>query len=986
MQWNVPKGTQHVAYEFVPTGKDNNSDNIIQQKDFGKGNNATLITGNTDSPTTTLLMQLTDPQLESAGTYYYYLYSTEQLADNQMNWQFTYSIPEPVVSLASDLPSGLYTAPTIGVDISHQNGPGLASQTTVTLYADTDNQGYDGFKVNSFTPNSDNATYQQLLWNLTNLPLGNYYVYASIDDGINPIVYSAYSTQTNFRPTGPISGYVQDNVNGNVGVAGVQMYLDTNGDGTFDPSTEPSWTTNGDGYYRFDYEDLTHTTPLVSGKTYQVGLVQVEGITLVGNGNRTTRAITVPDVLGADTTFQLNINSSISGTVFQDANQNGTLDSGEQGAGGWTVYVDLNNNGQLDITDPSAVTTSDGAYRIFNLDPNTTYTLRLYQDPDSQSDFFTTSPTSLTVTTGPQKYQLVSGKNFGVLQYAAISGTVNNYNLQPDGSLSGDASPPPGGWDVQLLDQSGNVVATSTADTSTGSYNFGNIKPGNYTIHQVVPSGWLQVSPVEPGNLAFIPEPHATDYAAIAAVAADFNLDGNIDIATLAASSKGGTVEFFLNDGRGNFTKSITKTVSFSSGEAYGMEVIAGLPSNSGPSLAVISKGGWVSVLTNTTPSGGKLSFTDDDNYAHFLHADTMHGVAAGDFNEDGVTDLAGSYHATSGNDNRFSIILMKDATRVDGKHFDNPGGIAVADINGDGHLDLVLNSGNGNHVFNVAYGDETGDFTSDVTTWNLNGGLSNLNLTNGGLVVISDVNSDGIPNVILGTGGDFGMVIQTQNSLGGFFFFSATAADVVGLSADRIQGAEFPNPIVLSSSSIDILALDFYAGVPYSLATLSDPSTPTSLLTADVNSDGLPDIIVTDPGKDGFSVYLNTTQRTTDISVNLSPGQLAGDQDFANDQSAQITGVVFDDSNLNGTQDSFEHGLPDVRVFIDSNRNGTWDPGEPYTFTNSQGAYSFNGLPHKKYVVSIELPEGRILTSLLDGSNKITIHNVRSGNSAPRC
>ena len=40
--------------------------------------------------------------------------------------------------------------------------------------------------------------------------------------------------------------------------------------------------------------------------------------------------------------------SIISGTVFSDANDNGTLDSGDGGLGGWTVYDDLNNNGVLD--------------------------------------------------------------------------------------------------------------------------------------------------------------------------------------------------------------------------------------------------------------------------------------------------------------------------------------------------------------------------------------------------------------------------------------------------------------------------------------------------------------------------------------------------------------------------------------------------------------------------------------------------------------
>ena len=61
---------------------------------------------------------------------------------------------------------------------------GLASQTTVTLFADTSNQGYDGFKIASFTPTGDSGT-QSVTWNLTDLPYATYYVYAAVEDEVN---------------------------------------------------------------------------------------------------------------------------------------------------------------------------------------------------------------------------------------------------------------------------------------------------------------------------------------------------------------------------------------------------------------------------------------------------------------------------------------------------------------------------------------------------------------------------------------------------------------------------------------------------------------------------------------------------------------------------------------------------------------------------------------------------------------------------------
>ncbi|WP_161604708.1 FG-GAP-like repeat-containing protein [Roseiconus nitratireducens] len=981
VQWPEAKGTQYVAYEFVATGDGHDDKNIVQQSDFGKGNNATLVTNSTDAPTSTLLTQITDPQLESAGTYYYYLYSTEKFSDpdTQLDWQFTYSIPSPVASLASELPSGYFTDPSIGVDIYHEVGPGLASQTTVTLYADTDNQGYDGFKVNSFIPSSDKATYDGLPWNLTNLPLGKYYLYVSIHDGENPTTYSDYSTQASFQPTGPISGFVQDAINGNVGVPGVKLYLDVDSDGSFDPSTEASWTTNGDGYYRFDYADAARSVALQNGDEYPIGLVTSEGIALKDASQSNPRSILSPDLFGDDTTFGLQINSSIAGTVFNDANQNGVLDPEEKGAQGWTVYVDLNQNGELDVTDPSAVSASDGAYRIFDLEPNTTYSLRLFQDSDSQADFLTTSPTSQTLMTPAGNFKLVSDQDFGVLQFASVSGTVDNYDLKSDGSLNTDTSPPPANWEVRLLAADGSQVATTYASTDDGSFHFDNVTPGTYSINQAGQADWLQVSPVTANTPAFTHTFYAAGDSPTTIAQADFDQDGDLDLATVAPEKEAGTVSFFLNDGAGKFTKSSqTASVKFNDGQAWNLQVIHGLPGATGPSLAVISGKGWVSLLKNTTAKGGGLSFAATNSYVHFIHADTMHGVTAGDFDEDGITDLAGSHSGTSGNPNRFDVLLLKDGTRVDGKHYDVPGQLVAADMNGDGHQDLVLNSDNSEHNFNVAYGDGTGAF-SNITTWALNGGANNFSLSSDhGPVAVSDFNADGLLDIAFGTGGDFGMAFFTQTPEAGFFFLEAIAIETVGLSVDRIQGQLYPNPVVLTGDpDLEIFEfVDDATEVPAPISTFADAESPAALNVVDVNNDGLPDLLVVDQSKGGVWVYLNTTPRTEAISLTAGAGQNLGNLTFTNYQTAQVTGVTYDDTDFSGTRQGFESGLKDIRVYVDDNGNGTFDTGEPFTWSNATGAYAFNNLPDGRHQIRVERPDGFLVTSPSSSSHEIVIEN----------
>src|SRR5207237_1422320 len=53
---------------------------------------------------------------------------------------------------------------------------------------------------------------------------------------------------------------------------------------------------------------------------------------------------------------------------------------------------------------------------------------------------------------------------------------------------------------VQLLDANGNVLATSTTDSS-GAYAFTNLGPGTYRVRQVLPTGWVQTT-ANPADLS----------------------------------------------------------------------------------------------------------------------------------------------------------------------------------------------------------------------------------------------------------------------------------------------------------------------------------------------------------------------------------------------------------------------------------------------------------------------------------------------------
>lgn len=64
------------------------------------------------------------------------------------------------------------------------------------------------------------------------------------------------------------------------------------------------------------------------------------------------------------------------------------------------------------------------------------------------------------------------------------------------------------------------------------------------------------------------------------------------------------------------------------------------------------------------------------------------------------------------------------------------------------------------------------------------------------------------------------------------------------------------------------------------------------------------------------------------------------------------ISGIKFNDLNLNARQDPGEPAIPNWQIYLDLNGNGNLDSNEPFTFTNAQGNYSFRNIPAGNYLV----------------------------------
>ena len=175
------------------------------------------------------------------------------------------------------------------------------------------------------------------------------------------------------------------------------MYLDLNKDGKID-SGDPIAFTNSNGAYIFNG---------LAATTYRVREVLPSGDSFT---SPTSGFIDVAVASAAKVTGQ-NFGDTglmtVSGTIFNDTNSNGTQDSVEAGLGGWVVYCDLNHNGVFVASDNNKTTLSNGTFSFVSLKAGT-YTIRVVP----KTGYSLTGPASgfYTVTIAPGIS--VSGINF----------------------------------------------------------------------------------------------------------------------------------------------------------------------------------------------------------------------------------------------------------------------------------------------------------------------------------------------------------------------------------------------------------------------------------------------------------------------------------------------------------------------------------------------------------------------------------------------
>jgi hypothetical protein len=507
-------------------------------------------------------------------------------------------------------------------------------------------------------------------------------------------------------------------------------------------------------------------------------------------------------------------------------------------------------------------------------------------------------------------------KSYATITATAASG-ANNYTLTA--AVLGTGSAAPTGT-VPIVDTSNNNTVLDTGTLSAGSKGAYLASSSNIAI--AAPGGFSLVT----GGVAV----------------GDFNGDGIPDLAL--ANYSANTVTILLGNGDGTFTAStvnldtslLAMTLAVGDFNGDGIQDLAVQCANTSGS----GSGGNVEILIGN----GDGTFSVRPGPTTFSPYFSS-GVVVGDFNGDGIQDLAVAAQLVTSNPNSGGVYMFfgnGDGTfTAGGVLAPGPQRFAVADFNGDGILDvaeaLQLNGG-----LSIALGNGDGTFKAASQS------VASLSSDSIYTIAVADFNGDGIPDLVVGGEGIGGGATVTvlMGKGDGTFTIAPSSPGFVLPQSDEVNsivvadfnGDGIPDLAVIEdnpTTSLSTGLVNTYTATIFlgnGDGTFSQgPSTvlqtafyaPTAA-TSDFNEDGAPDLAVVGPNPTNssgeVSILLTASEESTATasSVFLSPGTThaivatyAGDTNFAGSTSPALnlnTGPVTTSLTLSSSANSADY------------------------------------------------------------------------------
>ena len=421
--------------------------------------------------------------------------------------------------------------------------------------------------------------------------------------------------------------------------------------------------------------------------------------------------------------------------------------------------------------------------------------------------------------------------------------------------------------------------------------------------------------------------------------AGDFNGDGHQDVVVVAPAC-GPNVDVLLGNGNGTFTTKTTFT--FTSPQTVAVGDFNG---DGKLDIAVVTDGSPDAVLILL--GNGDGTFKNPNSVSLGASVNSFQAVVA-DFNKDGHADLAIS--EKNGGDG-FMVLLGKgDGTFLAPTSFAIPTqgfGIAEGDFNHDGIPDLAVTTPYDAGV-NIFLGDGTGKFipvnnpvTGTLPTANV--GIPGFTAPTS--VAIGDFNNDGKADVIVAlglTGGSGAVAVLLGNGNGTLaaplLFGAADSVQLVAVgdfnSDGKLDWAVTTNNPVDSVS----VALGRGDGTFQAARIYVSDNAPFWFAFADFNGDGVSDMLVTNQPANTVDLLLGnkdgTFKNATGVSFSGVPGM-----------------VVTGDFNNDGKQDFAVRntsGSPNTVAVYLGNGNGTFQTPKSFSTGGANGSWliagDFNG------------------------------------------